>query len=96
MLARLKRRLDITGVEKDDLLYDLLEDAQAYILAYTHLKQLPKALSGAACELAATQYNLLGLEGAASHSEGGTSTALDRLPTSLKAQLDSFRVGIVQ
>ena len=46
-------------------------------------------------ELAAASYNLLGLEGAASHAEGGVSATVDLLPKQMKAQLDMYRIAKV-
>ena len=48
MLERLKRRLELVGNDRDELLGDLLEEAEQYILgsvSYTHLdvykRQMP-------------------------------------------------------
>ena len=53
MLERLKRRLELTDSSRDALLEDLLEDALSAALAYTGRSELPAALEGAVCELAA-------------------------------------------
>ena len=79
MLERLKRRLELVGNDRDELLGDLLEEAEQYILGYT----------------AAASFRLLGLEGAASHTEGGVNDVIDRLPARMRAQLDMFRLGRV-
>ena len=71
MLERLKRRLELAGNDRDALLGDLLEEAEQYILGYTGRRVLPMALEGAVIETAAASFRLLGLEGAASHAEGG-------------------------
>ena len=44
LLTRLKRRLNITGEEKDELLCDLLADAHALMLAFMNRTELPEAL----------------------------------------------------
>lgn len=95
MLNRLKRRLNLTENEQDELLGDLLEDATDFVLGYTGRKTLPAGLQGVAVELAAIDYNRLGLEGAASHAEGGVSDTIDLLPSRMRAQLGMYRVGKV-
>ena len=60
----------------DALLGDLLEEAEQYILGYTGRRVLPMALEGAVIETAAASFRLLGLEGAASHAEGGVNEVL--------------------
>lgn len=95
MLDRLKRRLNLAATDKDALLNDLLEDARQFVLSYTGRQALPDALCGVVVEIAAGSYNLLGLEGVASHSEGGVSDTLDMLPPRLRAVLNSWRVAHV-
>ena len=95
MLNRLKRRLNLKGNEQDALLDDLLEDAMDFVLGYTGRKTLPAGLMGVVVEIAAIDYNRLGLEGAASHAEGGVSDTIDLLPSRMRAQLDMYRVGRV-
>ena len=94
-LEKLKRRLNVTDTDRDALLGDLLEDAEAFVLGYTGRKRLPDELKGVVVETAAASYNLLGLEGAASHAEGGVSATVDLLPKQMKAQLDMYRIAKV-
>lgn len=95
MLDKLKRRLNVTAADKDALLEDLLEDAEAFVLGYTGRTCLPAMLAGLVVEVAAGSYNLLGLEGAATHSEGGVSATVELLPPRMHAMLDMYRVGKV-
>lgn len=92
---KVKRRLNLKTTDQDELLRDLLEDAEQFVLSYTGRKVLPDALGGAVIEIACANYNILGLEGASSHSEGGVSTSIDRLPDSLRTQLNMYRVAKV-
>lgn len=94
-LEKLKRRLNVTDTDRDALLGDLLEDAEAFVLGYTGRKIMLEELKGVVVELAAASYNLLGLEGAASHAEGGVSATVDLLPKQMKAQLDMYRIAKV-
>ena len=95
MLALLRRRLGLTPGEKDALLEDLLRESEQFILGYTGRRTLPAALEGAVIETAAARFNLLGLEGASSHAEGGVSATVDQLPKQMKAQLDMYRIAKV-
>ena len=58
MLERLKRRLELAGNDRDELLGDLLEEAEQYILGYTGRRVLPMALEGAVIETAAASFRL--------------------------------------
>lgn len=95
MLEKLKRRLSLTGNNKDELLQDLLDDAEQFVLGYTGRTALPAALQGVVRELAAGSYNLLGLEGLSGQSQGGVSSTIDLLPARMRDQLDMWRVGRV-
>lgn len=96
-LEKLKRRLAIPNdhTERDDLLSDLLEDAQQQILSYTGRAALPASLASAQVELAAGAYYRLGVEGQSSHGEGGVSASYEGLPDHIRRQLDRLRVGKV-
>ena len=93
MLERLKRRLGEN--DKDELLTDLLADAEALVKGYTGRKTLPALLNGVVVELASGAYHRMGIEGQSSHSEGGVSVSVEGLPTHLKGVLDMYRLGKV-
>lgn len=95
LLEKLKRRLNVTDTNRSALLNDLLEDAEAFVRGYTGRKAVPEELEGTVVEIAAANYNLLGLEGVAGHGEGGVSMTVDLLPTRMKAQLDRYRIAKV-
>lgn len=96
MLERLKRRLELVGNDRDELLGDLLEEAEQYILGYTGRRVLPMALEGAVIETAAASFRLLGLEGGGRvMPRAGVNDVIDRLPARMRAQLDMFRLGRV-
>lgn len=93
MLARLRRRLQIADGSQDELLTDLVADASALMLAYMGREEMPSALEGVQCHLAAVLYNRLGMEGERSRSEGGVSITVDTLPADIAAQLIPWRLG---
>ena len=92
LLTRLKRRLIITGEEKDELLCDLLADAHALMLAFMNRTELPEALFPALIRLACILYNRLGIEGESHHSEGSVSMTVDSLPQEITLQLMPYRM----
>lgn len=91
MLARLKLRLP--EVEDDALLTDLLEEAGAFIRAYTRRSEVPKELQDAQMRIAAILYNRMGMEGETQHSEGGVSRTAQALPEDLKRWLNGWRLA---
>jgi len=94
-LIRLKRRLGLADESRDDLLTDLLLEAEGYALAYTGRDFLPRVLERILPELAAVRYNLLGLEGSTSYSEGGISGTIKALPEPVRQLLDGYRLAKV-
>lgn len=94
MIAKLRRRLSITGTGSDTLLGDLITDSCA-ICAQKTVTDLDSILEPAIIWHAAASYNLLGIEGASSHSEGGVSVSVDKMPVELRRLLDMYRVARV-
>lgn len=90
-LEKLKRRLNVTDTDRDALLGDLLEDAEAFVLGYTGRKSMLDELKGVVVELAAASYNLLGLEGRRKPCRGRRER--DGGPA---AQADESAAGYVQ
>lgn len=93
LLVRLKTRLGLTGTGKDALLSELLSDAADAACGYLGRPSLPDACESAVLRLAAVQYNRLGMEGEASHAEGGVSVSSDGLPADIKAMLRPYRTA---
>ncbi len=92
-LAALRRRL---GDEpSDQLLNDLLLDAQTYILCFTAREDVPEALWPVQVQLAAITYRRLGAEGEQSHEEGGVRMQFDTDMRAVKEQLKRYRLGFV-
>lgn len=91
-LTKLQRR--IPGADPQ-LLDDMLEDAKAFILAYTGQKDMPDGLKSMQVRIAAAMYNALGIEGQAAHSEGGVSVTIDALPADIRQEMDRYRLAKV-
>ena len=95
MLETLKRRLGITGTDKDDLLTDLIAEATAYVCGVTGRVEVPALLEPAVVWMAAAAHNQIGLEGEKSHSEGAVSQSIELMPPHLKNLLNMYRVAKV-
>lgn len=93
-LTVLKRRLS-PAEGTDELLSDLLSDAELYVMAYTGRGTVPPELEGTVVELAAIQYNRLGMQGEGSHQEGSVSITMENLPQSIRLLLNRFRLARV-
>ena len=98
-LAKLKRMLMITDTSKDDLLYDLLDDAQTSI----DMQCRPPVNNAETAEqksiavsLAVIAYNRMGMEGQTGHGEGGVSVSVTNgVPADLQQRINRFRTAIV-
>ncbi len=95
MIKQLKRRLGRAARETDEeLLQDLLNNAERYVKVYTGRRTLPVGLlDGVIIELAAVAFHHRGIEGESSHSQGGVSMAVEGLPAHLRTVLNCCRVG---
>ena len=93
-LEKLRRRLD-RPAEEEELLSELLEDAESYVLAYTGREELPARLEGIVLELACVVYNRRGMQGETGHAEGGISITAEGLPEEVRLALNRFRVAKV-
>ena len=74
-LDKIKRRLGILGMEQDDLLNDLLEDAQSYFIAITGTVTVDPRYEFIINDVTAKLYNRKGSEGMESESVDGYSTS---------------------
>ena len=90
-LARLKRRLPDATDEL--LLADFLEEAAAFICAYTRRDKLPPELEDAQVRIAAIFYNRMGMEGESAHTEGDVSHTAEALPEDLRMWLNGWRLA---
>lgn len=86
-LEKLKMRLPDVN---DNLLTQLLEDAENDILDYTNRNILLPRMEPLQRELSIIYYNRLGSEGEASRSEGGISVSYE-IPQSIKDRLKAYR-----
>lgn len=92
-LYKLKIRLGISDSIQDNLIMQLLEDAEAVILDYCNRDILPSKAESLQRELAIIYLNRLGSEGESSRSEGGVSVSYStEIPENIKSRLNVFRL----
>lgn len=72
-LDKLKRRLGITDEAQDELLLDLISDAESYFKVFTGSTDVPQAYKFIIREVALKLYNRKGSEGMESESVDGYS-----------------------
>ena len=92
-LAKLKIQLSIKDGEQDGLLQLLLEDVKSDLLTWTNRIYLPTSLESIQRQIAVMHYNKQGIEGQASHSEGGISRSFEDLPQSVQNAINQKRLA---
>lgn len=86
----------ITGETDTELLTVLLDEAEAFVLAYTQRKQLIDELQKPVRDLAIIFLNRIGTEGEKSRSEAGESYVFDDdIPAPIKHTLNLYRLARV-
>lgn len=85
----------LTGEEDEGLLSLLLEDAEAFVLAYTNRTHLVKGLEKPVRDLAVIALNRMGTEGEAGRSEAGENYSFDDAPKQIYDTMDRFRLARV-
>lgn len=85
----------LTGEQDDTLLQLLLDEAEAFILAYTNRTKLVTGLEKSVRDLAVIALNRMGTEGESSRSEGGESYSFDNAPKEIYDVLNRYRLARV-
>ena len=91
-LEKLKLNLGITDDSKDDELNVLLEDVESDVLIWTNRKAIPELLVSTVRQIAVMRYNMQGIEGQTSHTEGGISRSFESLPQSIQGAIIQSRL----
>lgn len=93
-LEKLKTTLGIslTDTSQDDILNLLLEDVLSDLLTWTNRDTLPIALEPTQRQIVVIRYNMQGVEGQTSHSEGGVSRSFEDLPESIRQTIGQYRL----
>lgn len=91
-LQKLKIQLGIKTIEEDDSLQLILDDVKDDILIWTNRSTHPITLESTQRHIAVIRYNMQGIEGQTSHSEGGISRSFDELPQSIQNTINQNRL----
>ena len=93
---QLKRLKDLTGRNDcDDLLLQLIDDAELTALSYMHRTALPETLITSIGDAALVAYNRLGTEGESGRSEAGENYSFIELPERFYGLWKSYRLARV-
>lgn len=93
MVLSIGKRLNVTN---DELLTELLKEAETQVLDYTGQKKLVGNMSVYVKKLAVINYNRLGLEGETQRSEGGVTNYLETgIPKDIRQGLNRYRIAKV-
>lgn len=84
--------IDLADTSQDAALTLLLEDVASDLMSWTNRDTLPAALEPTQRQIAAIRYNMQGVEGQTSHSEGGVSRSFDELPESIRSTIAQYRL----
>ena len=79
----------------EELLKQLIDDAESFALAYTGRTTIPSQLLTCVGDLAVVAYNRLGTEGDAGRSEGGESYTFESAPPRIFTILNMYRLARV-
>lgn len=91
ILARL--RILLPDESSNELLCQLIDDAESEILAYTGRTVLPAGLLRTVGDLAVINYNRLGTQGESARSEGGENYTFETMPARVVSVLNRFRLA---
>ena len=85
----------LTGEKDDELLQILVEDATAWVLAYTNRTRLVSGLDKTVRDLAVIALNRMGTEGEAARTGSGESYTFSDAPRQIYDVLNRYRLARV-
>lgn len=94
-MTEIEKLKTLTGDTDDALLGLLLEDAEAFVLAYTNRTVIIPELKKSVRDLALIAYNRRGTEGESSRSGAGESYNFDNAPEQIYSILKRYRLARV-
>lgn len=93
MVSSVSARLRVAD---NELINDLIKEAEAQVLDYTGQKKLVGNMDVYVKKLAIISYNRLGLEGETQRSEGGVTNYLETgIPKDIRQGLNRYRIAKV-
>lgn len=94
-MTELEKLKKLTGEKDDELLQVLLEDATAWVLAYTNRTRLVSGLDKTVRDLAVIALNRMGTEGEAARTGSGESYTFEDAPRQIYDILNRYRLARV-
>ena len=94
-MTELEKLKKLTGEKDEELLQVLMEDATAWVLAYTNRTRLVSGLDKTVRDLAVIALNRMGTEGEKARSEGGENYTFDDAPKQIYDTMNRFRLARV-
>ena len=94
-MTELEKLKKLTGEKDDELLQILMEDATAWVLAYTNRTRLVSGLDKTVRDLAVIALNRIGTEGKSARTGSGESYTFDDAPRQIYDVLNRYRLARV-
>lgn len=94
-MTELEKLKKLTGEKDEELLQILMEDATAWVLAYTNRTRLVSGLDKTVRDLAVIALNRMGAEGEAARTGSGESYTFDDAPRQIYDVLNRYRLARV-
>ena len=94
-MTELEKLKKLTGEKDEELLQVLMEDATAWVLAYTNRTRLVSGLDKTVRDLAVIARNRMGTEGEAARTGSGESYTFDSAPKQVYDVLNRYRLARV-
>ena len=94
-MTELDKLKKLTGEKDDELLQILVEDATAWVLAYTNRTRLVSGLDKTVRDLAVIALNRMGTEGEAARTGSGESYTFSDAPRQIYDVLNRYRLARV-
>lgn len=94
-MTELEKLKKLTGEKDEELLQILMEDATAWVLAYTNRTRLVSGLDKTVRDLAVIALNRIGTEGESARTGSGESYTFDDAPRQIYDVLNRYRLARV-
>lgn len=94
-MTELEKLKKLTGEKDDELLQILMEDATAWVLAYTNRTRLVSGLDKTVRDLAVIALNRMGTEGESARTGSGESYTFSDAPRQIYDVLNRYRLARV-
>lgn len=94
-MTELEKLKKLTGEKDEELLQILMEDATAWVLAYTNRARLVSGLDKAVRDLAVIALNRMGTEGESARTGSGESYTFNDAPKQIYDTLNRYRLARV-